>query len=98
MGGVLEQRVAAQPHEGEYAKREQSDGHHNDLCCCRQMKPHQFRVPHQYQQGDSLYGVARLQKTAQQFAGVGIVGRYGIYIAVFSFVSHFGLLVQSLRR
>lgn len=98
MGGVLEQRVAAQPHKGKHAKRKQGDGHHNDFCCRRQMEPHQFRVAHQYQQDDGLHGVARLQQAAQQLAGVRVVGRYGIYIAVFSFVSHFDLLVRPPRR
>lgn len=92
MGSVLEQRVAAQTHQGENAQGQQGDGHDYHLGGNAQMQPHQLRVAHKQQQDARLDGVACLQHPAQQLAGVGVVGRDGIYVAVFLFLRH-GLLL-----
>lgn len=92
MGGVLEQRIAAQPHQGEDAQGQQGDGHDHDLGGDAKMQPHQLRVAHEQQQGARLDGVARLQHPAQQLAGIGVVGRDGIYVAELLIFCH-GLLL-----
>lgn len=94
MGGVLEQRVAPQPHQGEDAQGQQGDGHDHDLGGDAQVQPHQLRVAHEQQQGSCLNCVARLQHPAQQLSGIGVVGRDGVYVAVFLFFGHSRLLLR----
>ena len=84
--GKLEQGIAADPHEREYAHRQQRHGHHHDLCGDRQVHPHQFWVAHKQKQKHSLYRVAGLQHTAQQLPGIGVVGRDRIDIAELSVI------------
>ena len=55
--GKLEQGIAADPHEREYSHRQQRHGHHHDLCCDRQVHPHQFWVAHKQKHKHSLYRV-----------------------------------------
>ena len=86
--GKLEQGIAADPHEREYAHRQQRHGHHHDLCGDRQVHPHQFWVAHKQKQKHSLYRVAGLQHTAQQLPGIGVVGRDRIDIAELSIIRH----------
>ena len=88
VGDVLEQRVAAQAHQGKDAQRQQGYGHDHHLSRHWQVEPHQLRVSHQGQQDAGLYRVAGLQHPAHQLAGVSVVGRYRVDIAVFSVVSH----------
>lgn len=68
-GDELEQRVAAQPHQGEDSQRQQGHGHDHDLGCGRDMEPHQLRITHEQEQNDRLCCVAGLQHAAQQLAG-----------------------------
>ena len=84
--GKLEQRIASDPHKGEYTQRQQRHGHHHDLCGDRQVHPHQFWVAHKQKQKHSLYRVAGLQHTAQQLPGIGVVGRDRIDIAELSVI------------
>ena len=79
--GKLEQGIAADPHEREYAHRQQRHGHHHDLCGDRQVHPHQFRIAHKQQEKHCLYRVAGLQQATQQLPGIGVVGRNYIDIA-----------------
>lgn len=88
VGGILKQGVAAQAHQGEHAQRQQCNGHDYHLSRYRQVEPHQFRVADQGQQKAGLYRVAGFQHSAQQLAGISVVGRDGVDIAVFSFLSH----------
>lgn len=88
MRDILEQRVAAQSHQGEHAQRQQGYGHDHHLGRHRQVEPHQFRVADQGQQDAGLHRVAGLQHSAQQFTGVGVVGWDRVDIAVFSVLSH----------
>ena len=85
---ILEQRIAAQPHQCEYGQRQQRDCHHRHFCGNGQMQPHQLWISYQCQQNTSLYRVPHLQQAAQQLAGVGVVGRYCVNITVFSIISH----------
>lgn len=93
MGGVLEQRIAPQPHQGKNTQGQQGDGHDHHLGGNAQVQPHQLRVAHKKQQGARLDGVACLQHPAQQLSGIGVVGRDGVYVAVFFFFGHSRLLL-----
>ena len=88
VGGILKQRVAAQPHQGKDAQRQQRHRHHYHLCGDRQMQPHQLRVAHDQQQSARLHSIAGFQQSAQELAGIRVVGRDGVDIAVFLFLSH----------
>lgn len=84
--GKLEQRIASDPHEGEYTQRQQRHGHHHDLCGDWQVHPHQFRVANKQKQKPCLNRVAGLQQAAQQLTAIGVVGRNCIDIAELSVI------------
>ena len=88
MGDILEQRVAAQAHQSKDTQWQQGYGHDNHLRRHRKVEPHQLRVAHQNEQDACLHSVAHLQHPAQQLAGVGIVRRDSVNVAVFSVISH----------
>ena len=93
MGDILEQRVAAQPHQGKDTQRQQGYGHDDHFRRHRQVDPHQLRVAHQNKQDTCLHSIAHLQHPAQQLARIGVVRRDGVNVAVLSIISHKQLLV-----
>ena len=68
VGDVLQQRVAAQAHQGKHPQRQQGYGHNYHLGCHRQGEPHQFGITDHDQQQAGLYRVAGLQHPAKQLA------------------------------
>ena len=97
MGRVLEQRVATQSHEGKDGQRQQGNSQDYHLGRHRQVEPHQLRVADQNEQDAGLHCVAGLQHPAQQLPGVGVVGGYGIDVAVLSVLTHDWLLVLPVQ-
>ena len=93
MGHILEQRVAADPHEREDTQRDQRYGHNDDLSGEIHRQPLDFRVADQYQQDPGLYRVTGFQHAAHQFAGVGVVGRDGVDITELPVIGHIRCLL-----
>jgi len=85
MPQILEQRISIDAHNREHTQRNQCDGHNDDADGGRHRDPHQFRIAYQNYECYCLNGIPCFHHTAQQLAGVSIVRRNGIHIAVFAF-------------
>ena len=85
MPQVLEQGVSANSHECDHCQRNQGHGHDNNTNGGGHRNPLDFRVAHHDHKGNRLHGIPGFYHTAQQFAGIGVVCRDGIYVAVFLF-------------
>ena len=85
MPQILEQRVSANSHECDHCQRNQGHGHDDNANCGGHRNPFDFRVSNHDHEGNGLNGVPGFHHTAQQLAGIGVVCRDGIHVAVFLF-------------
>ncbi len=97
MPQILEQGISIDSHDGNNAQRKQSHRHYNDLNGSRQRQPHQFRITYQAYQSNCLDGISGFHHAAEEFTGVGVVGRDRVDITVFFFF-HNGLLRTLFRN
>lgn len=83
MSKVLKQGVTVDPHQSQHPERKQRyrGNHDSDGAGHRDHK--QDRVSCQDQQDCCFYCISWLQHTAENFAGVGVVCRYGVNVVVF---------------
>ena len=85
MPQVLEQRISANSHECDHCQRNQGHGHDDNANCSGHRNPFDFRVAHRNHKSNRLNSIPGFYHTAQQLAGIGVVCRDGIYVAVFLF-------------
>ena len=97
MPQILEQGISIDSHDGNNAQRKQSYRHYNDPDGSRQRQPHQFRISYQTYQSNCPDGISCYHHAAEEFTGVGVVGRDRVDITVFFFF-HNGLLRALFRN